>query len=85
MVVGGPNGRRDFHWEEGPEFFYQLEGEMELRLMIDGKREVHPLKAGDIFLLPPEIPHSPVRFENSIGLVVERIVRILPDPDKVRL
>ncbi|NQZ05712.1 MAG: 3-hydroxyanthranilate 3,4-dioxygenase [Algicola sp.] len=72
MVVGGPNGRRDFHWEEGPEFFYQLEGEMELRLMIDGKREVHPLKEGDIFLLPPEIPHSPVRFANSIGLVVER-------------
>ena len=72
MVVGGPNGRRDYHWEEGPEFFYQLEGEMELRLMIDGKPQVHPIKAGEIFLLPPEIPHSPVRFANSIGLVVER-------------
>jgi 3-hydroxyanthranilate 3,4-dioxygenase len=72
MVVGGPNGRRDYHFNEGPEFFYQLEGEMELRLMIDGKPQVHPLVAGDIFLLPPEIPHSPVRFENSIGLVVER-------------
>ncbi|MFT4926835.1 MAG: 3-hydroxyanthranilate 3,4-dioxygenase [Phenylobacterium sp.] len=72
MVVGGPNGRRDFHYNEGPEFFYQLEGEMELHLMIDGKRETHPLKAGDIFLLPPGIPHSPVRFANSIGLVIER-------------
>lgn len=71
MVVGGPNGRRDYHYNEGPEFFYQLEGEMELRLMIDGKRVCHPLKAGEIFLLPPKIPHSPVRFENSIGLVVE--------------
>ena len=72
MVVGGPNGRRDFHWEEGPEFFYQLEGEMELRLMIEGQLQVHTIKAGEIFLLPPEIPHSPVRFANSIGLVVER-------------
>lgn len=71
MVVGGPNGRRDYHWEEGPEFFYQLEGEMELRLMVDGEPQVHPIKEGEIFLLPPEIPHSPVRFENSIGLVVE--------------
>lgn len=72
MVVGGPNGRRDYHFNEGPEFFYQLEGEMELRLMIDDKRVDYPIKAGEIFLLPPEIPHSPVRFENSIGLVIER-------------
>ena len=72
MVVGGPNGRRDFHYDEGPEFFYQLEGEMELRTIQDGKRVDYPIKAGEIFLLPPKVPHSPVRFENSIGLVVER-------------
>lgn len=71
MVVGGPNGRRDYHYNEGPEFFYQLEGEMELRLMIDGKRVDYPIKEGEVFLLPPKTPHSPVRFENSIGLVVE--------------
>ncbi|WP_199611131.1 3-hydroxyanthranilate 3,4-dioxygenase [Flocculibacter collagenilyticus] len=71
MVVGGPNGRRDYHYNQGPEFFYQLEGEMELRLMIDGKPQVHPIKADEVFLLPPQVPHSPVRFENSIGLVVE--------------
>ena len=72
MVVGGPNGRRDFHYDEGPEFFYQLEGEMELRTIQDGKRVDYPIKAGEIFLLPPKVPHSPVRFDNSIGLVVER-------------
>ncbi len=72
MVVGGPNGRRDYHYDEGPEFFYQLEGEMELRLIVEGKRVNYPIKAGEIFLLPPKIPHSPVRFANSIGLVVER-------------
>jgi len=72
MVVGGPNGRRDFHYDEGPEFFYQLEGEMELRTIQNGKRIDYPIKAGEIFLLPPKVPHSPVRFENSIGLVVER-------------
>lgn len=72
MVVGGPNGRKDYHYDEGPEFFYQLEGEMLLRTMQDGKRVDYPIKAGEIFLLPAKVPHSPVRYANSIGLVVER-------------
>ncbi len=72
MVVGGPNGRRDYHWEEGPEFFYQLEGEMLLKTIQDGEAVDYPIKAGEVFLLPPEVPHSPVRYANSIGLVVER-------------
>lgn len=72
MVVGGPNGRRDYHFEEGPEFFYQLEGEMVLRTMQGGKRVDYPIRAGEIFLLPPRTPHSPVRYAGSIGLVVER-------------
>ncbi|MDF2176815.1 3-hydroxyanthranilate 3,4-dioxygenase [Aliiglaciecola sp. CAU 1673] len=76
MVVGGPNGRRDYHYNEGPEFFYQLEGEMELRLMVDGKRVVYPIRAGEIFLLPPKTPHSPVRFANSLGLVIEQKRRL---------
>lgn len=72
MVVGGPNGRRDYHYDEGPEFFYQLEGEMLLKTQQDGQVVDYPIKAGEVFLLPPKMPHSPVRFENSIGLVVER-------------
>ncbi|WP_395373582.1 3-hydroxyanthranilate 3,4-dioxygenase [Marinicella sp. W31] len=77
MVVGGPNGRRDYHYDEGPEFFYQLEGEMLLKTQQNGQVVDYPIKAGEIFLLPPKMPHSPVRFANSIGLVVER--KRLPD------
>jgi 3-hydroxyanthranilate 3,4-dioxygenase len=77
MVVGGPNARTDYHFEEGPEWFYQLEGEMVLRIQehADGGpgavRDI-PLRAGEIFLLPPRTPHSPQRFPDSIGLVIER-------------
>ncbi|HEX6930134.1 MAG TPA: 3-hydroxyanthranilate 3,4-dioxygenase [Gammaproteobacteria bacterium] len=77
MVVGGPNTRKDYHHDEGPEFFYQLEGEMLLKTMQDGKPVDYPIKAGDIFLLPPKVPHSPQRMANSVGLVIER--RRLPD------
>jgi 3-hydroxyanthranilate 3,4-dioxygenase len=72
MVVGGPNERSDFHVEEGPEFFLQLEGEMRLKLMTEeGLREI-PIRAGEVFYLPPRIPHSPQRLPGSVGLVIER-------------
>ena len=72
MVVGGPNNRKDFHLDEGPEFFYQLEGEMVLKTIQGGKVVDIPIRAGEVFLLPPHIPHSPQRMPNSVGLVVER-------------
>ena len=72
MVVGGPNTRKDYHVDEGEEFFYQLEGNMVLRIIDKGKPRDIKIKEGEIFLLPPKIPHSPQRFENTIGLVVER-------------
>ncbi len=72
MIVGGPNGRRDYHYDEGPEFFYQLEGEMLLKTQQDGRVVDYPIKAGEVFLLPPKMPHSPVRFADSVGLVIER-------------
>lgn len=72
MVVGGPNSRTDYHYDEGPEFFYQLEGEMLLRTIQDGKRVDITIGEGEILLLPPKVPHSPQRFENTVGLVVER-------------
>jgi 3-hydroxyanthranilate 3,4-dioxygenase len=72
QVVGGPNARADYHHDEGPELFYQIEGEMLLKTVQDGKRVDIPIRAGEIFLLPPRVPHSPQRFENTIGLVVER-------------
>jgi 3-hydroxyanthranilate 3,4-dioxygenase len=72
MVVGGPNSRDDYHLDEGPEFFYQLEGEMVLKTIQDDARVDIPIRAGEILMLPPRIPHSPQRGPNSVGLVVER-------------
>ncbi len=72
MVVGGPNERDDYHLDEGPEFFYQLEGEMVLKTIQDGERVDIPIRAGEVLMLPPRVPHSPQRGPDSIGLVVER-------------
>ena len=72
MVVGGPNTRKDYHVDEGEEFFYQLEGKMILRIMKNGNPEDIVINEGEIFLLPSRVPHSPQRFENTVGLVVER-------------
>ena len=72
MVVGGPNTRKDYHVDEGEEFFYQLEGKMILRIMKNGNPEDIVINEGEIFLLPSRVPHSPQRFENTVCLVVER-------------
>ena len=72
MVVGGPNQRTDYHYDEGPEFFYQVEGGMLLKVMDDGVSREIPINEGEIFLLPPRVPHSPQRFADTVGLVIER-------------
>ena len=72
MVVGGPNARKDYHYDVGPELFHQIEGDMLLKTIQDGKAVDITIREGDIFLLPPGVPHSPQRFANTVGLVVER-------------
>lgn len=72
MIVGGPNARKDFHYNESEEFFFQLEGTIYIDIQEDGKRERITLNAGDVYLLPPKVPHLPIRTENSVGLVVEK-------------
>lgn len=79
MVVGGPNARKDFHVNRGEELFFQLEGEIELGLMLEdenkpGKRREEKVKIGpgEMFLLPPMVPHCPRRPAQTVGLVIER-------------
>jgi 3-hydroxyanthranilate 3,4-dioxygenase len=75
MVVGGPNARKDFHVDPGQEFFYQLEGDMVLKTMQDGRLVDVPIRAGEVLLIPPRLPHSPRRPANTVGLVIERTRR----------
>ncbi|GLQ89620.1 3-hydroxyanthranilate 3,4-dioxygenase [Dyella flagellata] len=72
MIVGGPNARTDYHHDEGPEFFYQLEGEMVLKVQDEGVARDIPIRAGELFYLPPRVPHSPQRMPDSVGMVIER-------------
>jgi 3-hydroxyanthranilate 3,4-dioxygenase len=72
MIVAGPNARKDFHYNETEELFYQLEGTIKVVIQVDGKRQEMELNAGDMYLNPAKIPHSPIRSEGSIGLVIER-------------
>jgi len=91
-VVGGPNSRTDFHINQGEEFFYQVEGDIVLRVVDDSPKAsgAHalddetsspdegpvfldvPIAEGEIYLLPPGVPHSPQRPAGTIGLVLER-------------
>lgn len=73
MVVGGPNTRKDYHFNESEELYFQIEGNIELKIIDDGKPRTLKINEGDMFLLPPETPHSPQRPENTIGLVIEKV------------
>ncbi|MBA4154457.1 3-hydroxyanthranilate 3,4-dioxygenase [Flavobacterium sp.] len=72
MIVGGPNARKDYHYNETEELFYQLEGKAKVIIQENGERKEFKLNAGDMYLHPAKTPHSPVRSKNSIGLVIER-------------
>jgi 3-hydroxyanthranilate 3,4-dioxygenase len=71
MVVGGPNARTDYHVNPGGELFYQIEGDIVLKIVADGKPQEVPIRQGELFLLPAGVPHSPQRPAGTVGLVVE--------------
>ena len=71
MIVAGPNARKDYHYNETEEWYYQIEGEVTVRIQENGKPVDIPIKQGEMFLLPANTPHSPMRPEGTIGLVIE--------------
>lgn len=72
MIVAGPNARKDYHYNETEELFYQLEGTIKIIIQENGIKKEMEMQAGDMYLHPAKTPHSPVRSKNSIGLVIER-------------
>lgn len=72
MIVGGPNDRNDYHYNETEELFYQLEGDITIYIQEEGQKKEMKLSAGDLYLHPAKVPHSPVRSADSVGLVIER-------------
>ncbi|MGM0478759.1 MAG: 3-hydroxyanthranilate 3,4-dioxygenase [Bacteroidota bacterium] len=73
MIVGGPNARKDYHYNESEELFFQLEGEITVKIQEDGQAKEVAIREGEMFLLPAKVPHSPIRGGNTVGLVVERV------------
>ncbi len=71
MVVGGPNARKDYHFNETEELFYQLEGDIKVTIQEDGKAVEFPVREGEMFLLPSRVPHQPARPAGTVGLVIE--------------
>ena len=73
MVVGGPNQRTDFHVDPYEEFFYQISGELRVNVMTEDGPATVEVNAGEMWVLPRNLPHSPQRGPESIGLVIERV------------
>lgn len=73
MIVGGPNARKDYHYNESEELFYQLEGDILVKVQDEGiQKDIH-IRQGEMFLLPANMPHNPVRGEGTVGLVIEKV------------
>jgi len=73
MVIAGPNARNDFHMTNSEEYFFQLEGDIVVRIREDGELKDIPVREGETFFIPGGVPHSPTRPPNTLGVVVERV------------
>ncbi len=74
MLFDGPTptNRCDFHINTSPEFFYQLVGDMRCRVIENDKYVDFTVGEGEMFLLPPNVPHLNQRDQGSLGIVVHQ-------------
>jgi len=73
FVSIGPNTRNDYHVNPTEELFYQLKGDIAVRVRpLDGSapRDV-VIREGEMWLCPRRVPHRPQRPKDTIGLIVE--------------
>jgi 3-hydroxyanthranilate 3,4-dioxygenase len=73
FVSGGPNTRNDYHVNPTEELFYQLKGDIAVRVrpLDDSPPRDIVVKEGEVFLLPRWVPHRPQRPAGTVGLIVE--------------
>ncbi|MFG0326774.1 MAG: 3-hydroxyanthranilate 3,4-dioxygenase [Phycisphaerales bacterium JB037] len=69
----GPNNRNDYHVNPTEEIFYQLKGDIAVKIRpLDGSKPHHVvIREGEMWLCPRWVPHRPQRPEGTIGLIVE--------------
>jgi 3-hydroxyanthranilate 3,4-dioxygenase len=74
MLFDGPTppNRSDFHINTSPEFFYQMQGEMDCRVLENGAFSNITVGEGEMFFLPANVPHLNSRKEHSLGLVIHQ-------------
>lgn len=73
FVSMGPNTRNDYHVNPTEELFYQLKGDIAVRVRpLDGSppRDV-VIREGEMWLCPRNVPHRPQRPADTLGLIVE--------------
>lgn len=73
FVSGGPNTRNDYHVNPTEELFYQLKGDIAVRVrpLDGGMPHDVVIKEGELFLLPRWVPHRPQRPKGTLGLIIE--------------
>src|SRR5438045_7323905 len=72
MVIKGPNARNDFHQVDSEEYFYQLKGDIKVRIRENDHIVDYLVKEGETFFISANVPHAPVRPPDTVGIVVVR-------------